>query len=283
MKNETYHSFVPLTTQTVNWGWQSFAKRDVLYYSAHPTVRSSDYFVVTCTVSCVAGPPAGAWLGMNVPPATWALEGGADQGAFVYSPSGFEAGGSGWRGSEGGWKGIGGGNGAMGGDRRLVPRSLVDAVARTFNKPPYSDVEFILPARRRGLEEEEDVHDDRLQATSAAGNMTTDPGQGTLFSTSPVAGTLGPALGEASPSRLSFAKQSQRGDPPYRRIFANKEILRRSEYFEYMLEGGYKETTTGTDVSTFVITEQDFPTDLTREDRWSLFLLWTICCPMILI
>jgi len=235
--------------QTVNWGWQSFAKRSTLYYNAPTAVRETDSFVITCTVSANSGPPAGAWLGYNITPSTWQMD--PDVAAFTYTPKGFEASGSGWRGSEGAWKGVGGGNGAMAGERMVVPKELVDAVARTFDREVYSDVEFVLPDRKR----RKVVSEGHSEAVNTRGYVSTDVGASTL-STSPSAPfTLpGNTLGEATPPAETRDDQQQRQQQQQRRdgiktIWANKEFLRRSEYFESMLEGGFSETAGASPVS----------------------------------
>jgi hypothetical protein len=245
------------TSQTVNWGWQSFAKRNTLYYNAPSAVRESDSFIITCTVSANSGPPAGAWLGYNISNSTWQTDPGSP--GYTYAPKGFEASGSGWRGSEGGWKGVGGGNGAMGGERKVVPKELVDAVARTFDREVYSDVEFVLPERKRRkvvvAGRDSTVPQDVTRAgagtgsNTLAGHVSTDAGMNlNILSSSPSATFgmpgQGHTLGEATPptETREEAQAKAQGDKGYKTIWANKEFLRRSEYFESMLEGGFSET-----------------------------------------
>jgi hypothetical protein len=245
------------TSQTVNWGWQSFAKRNTLYYNAPSAVRESDSFIITCTVSANSGPPAGAWLGYNISNSTWQTDPGSP--GYTYAPKGFEASGSGWRGSEGGWKGVGGGNGAMGGERKVVPKELVDAVARTFDREVYSDVEFVLPERKRrkvivaGRNSTPPQDVTRAGAgtgsNTLAGHVSTDAGMNlNILSSSPSATFgmpgQGHTLGEATPptETREEAQAKAQGDKGYKTIWANKEFLRRSEYFESMLEGGFSET-----------------------------------------
>ena len=142
----------------------------------------------------------------------------------------------------------------MGGERKMVPKGLIEAVARTFDKEIYADVEFVIPDRKpraEGIRQ-----GDKGQSSSStgmgaeAGRPTTDAGA-QVFSTSPQDGLPGLAhtLGEASgpgPSRTGSEVSQTKST---KKIYANKEFLRRSEYFESMLEGGFSETATSPTVS----------------------------------
>ncbi|WVQ84040.1 hypothetical protein IAT38_006185 [Cryptococcus sp. DSM 104549] len=139
-KDASDHTFA---VKTANWGWQAFAKRDLLFQ--HPAVLAADGFVIVCTIQAQPQPPAGFWLGVGLQPG--AGVGGASVG--VNSPRGVGSGGglSAWA-SEGGCGGVAGGTGAGGGAKRVVPREMVVAVGSMLDDPLYSDVEFIFPARR---------------------------------------------------------------------------------------------------------------------------------------
>lgn len=131
----------------------------------------------------------------------------------------------------------------MGGERQVVPKELVDAVARTFDREVYSDVEFVLPDRKRRKVTLEKRQEGAKQGGTGVGYVSNDAGS--TFSTSPsnaFAG-LGNTLGEATPPTESRGTTGEGGDTPgTKTIWANKEFLRRSEYFESMLEGGFSET-----------------------------------------
>jgi hypothetical protein len=142
----------------------------------------------------------------------------------------------------------------MGGERKMIPKGLIEAVARTFDKEIYADVEFVIPdrkARVEGAEQAEKVQISGLGGLNGeAGRPTTDAGA-QMFSTSPQDGIpgLGQTLGEASGSGPNGNVSDERQHKSSRKIFANKEFLRRSEYFESMLEGGFSETAAAPRVS----------------------------------
>jgi hypothetical protein len=150
----------------------------------------------------------------------------------------------------------------MGGERRVVPKELVDAVARTFDREVYSDVEFVLPDRKRGkvvvAGRNSTVPQDGARALSGtgsnalAGHVSTDAGMNlNNLSSSPSAMPgQGHTLGEATPP--TETREEAQGDKGYKTIWANKEFLRRSEYFESMLEGGFSETAGVASVSPLV-------------------------------
>lgn len=91
-----------------------------------------------------------------------------------------------------------------------VPRALVDAVGALFDDPLYSDVEFVLPSRRATK---------APPTINIATTSTDSPGH---TAAQPPAATHPPSRG-------------------HRRILANKRLLKRSEYFEAMFEGGFSE------------------------------------------
>ncbi|KAJ9106283.1 hypothetical protein QFC21_001428 [Naganishia friedmannii] len=247
---------------------KSFARRDTLFYQAPPIVRQMDCFVISCTVSSGACPPAGSWLNMY----------GALPTSVSPSSNAFAASGAGWKGAEGAWKGVSGGNGAIAGARKLLPKSIVDSVGSLFDDEAYSDVEFWLPVRRRTRSEDNargETHaEDRLTDsihqeqegdsmatttnTIAGAPNVTDVAPGNLFAsatstdadfathsssqvTKPhsssdpedVKPTVTMASSPTSPLRAS--------NPYYRKIWANKKILRRGEFFGDLLFGGFTE------------------------------------------
>ena len=148
----------------------------------------------------------------------------------------------------------------MGGERKMVPKGLIEAVARTFDKEIYADVEFVIPDRKARIEGVQPV--DKGQSSSSAGmsgeagRPTTDAGA-QMSSTSPQDGVpgLGNTLGEASGPGPSRSGSDDRQTKLTKRIYANKEFLRRSEYIESMLEGGFSETASSPRVSLFRLTE----------------------------
>lgn len=102
-----------------------------------------------------------------------------------------------------------------------VPRALIDAVGALFDDPLYSDVEFVLPLRRtRGRAVGGGKHAPRTSITTTT--TSTDSPEQTLTAQVPTVAT-GPIAAA------------------HRRIFANKRLLKRSEYFEAMFEGGFSE------------------------------------------
>jgi hypothetical protein len=149
----------------------------------------------------------------------------------------------------------------MGGERKMVPKGLIEAVARTFDKEIYADIEFVIPDRKPRVEGVQQA--DKGQSSSSigmggeAGRPTTDAGA-QMFSTSPQDGVpgLGQTLGEASGPGPSRTGSDDRQAKSTKRIYANKEFLRRSEYFESMLEGGFSETASSPRVSRSKWTEK---------------------------
>lgn len=243
----------------------SFARRDTLFYGA-PTVRANDSFTVTCTVSSGACPPAGTWLNLygNLPST-------ASTPANAFASSG-----AGWKGSEGGWKGLDGGNGAMAGARKLVPKSVVNSFGSLFDDETYSDVEFWLPTRRRrgrksrvrGESERQDLSRELATQVKEQEFTTTNTTTTAVVPfTSPII-TSGTALttslsndtemlsvtspsntSEPIPTEQAMATEQPEvstprappADPYYRKIWANKKILRRGEFFSDLLFGGFAE------------------------------------------
>ncbi|WWC59204.1 uncharacterized protein I303_101754 [Kwoniella dejecticola CBS 10117] len=59
-KDASDHTFA---VKTANWGWQAFAKRDVLFQN--PQVLHTDSFMIICTIQAQPQPPAGIWLGVG--------------------------------------------------------------------------------------------------------------------------------------------------------------------------------------------------------------------------
>ncbi|GHJ88399.1 hypothetical protein NliqN6_4801 [Naganishia liquefaciens] len=241
------------SSKTVNWGWQSFARRDTLYYLA-PAVREADAFVITCTVSSNACPPAGAWLNLysalpsNASPTANALPAQSER----------------WTGSEGGWKGVAGGNGAVTGARKLVPKAVVDSFASLFDDETYSDVEFWLPSRssryrnaqntstlKNGVRQEDDNERTTTNTTTTTIAQIGPP----LASTSPSASPLSEAEPQEQSTmtrpmqRTSAAETtSTHSNHPltvpqrhFRKIWANKKILMRGEFFKDLLSGTFSE------------------------------------------
>lgn len=188
----------------------------------------------------------------------------------------FTASGAGWKGAEGAWKGIGGGNGAIAGARKLLPKSIVDSVGSLFDDEAYSDVEFWLPIRKRRRSEgdnrketrEEDRLTDSIHREEESDSMITAMMVGTSHFTAPAPGSL---FGNATSTDADFATHSAsqlnkphdspdtsdigpsvvKTSPPttpvpvsnpfYRKIWANKKILRRGEFFGDLLFGGFTE------------------------------------------
>lgn len=246
----------------------SFARRDTLYYSAPAMIRTTDAFLIVCTVASAPTPPAGAWLGLPAPTIPY---------SGVGPTSAFSTSGTGWTGSEGNWRGVGGGATLSAGERRIVPKALVNAFGELFDDELYSDIEFIIPSRRRRAsgdqsrrvqivsegERERDgsggPNDTSQQVGGSFLNSPTSTDAGSNATNSNAGTTTGNFPGSVSPS-LSSGQTHQTAEvlvPPgsydnvtqetrrggYRKIFANKKILRRSEYFEAMFEGGFSETT----------------------------------------
>lgn len=166
----------------------------------------------------------------------------------------------------------------MGGQRRLVPKGLIEAFAKTFDKELYSDVEFVILSRKGGSKEppvalsEQPPQDIEMRPPESAGlqshqaggdlssrkDESTSPpppliGENLWASTSPThapldGSTTQHALGEATPIESHSTRElpgvenkSSHAAPHRRTIWANKDILRRSEYFEAMLDSGFKE------------------------------------------
>lgn len=234
----------------------SFARRDTLYYSA-PAVRDADAFIITCTVSSDACPPAGAWLNLyralpsNVSPVTNSLPA---QGAR-------------WTGSDGGWKGVAGGNGAMTGARKLVPKTVVDSFASLFDDETYSDVEFWLPSRSKRSRKVQDKHTPMEGGQHDIGhepttiNMTTTTtaqsvspplavassstslsNDAELLTESPEKHSVRSAdAGQMTQSSTISAPSLKIPHSHYRKIWANKKILLRGEFFEDLLSGTFSE------------------------------------------
>ncbi|WRT65011.1 uncharacterized protein IL334_001952 [Kwoniella shivajii] len=168
-KDASDHTFA---VKTANWGWQAFAKRDSLFQ--HPQVLSTDSFMIVCTIQAQPQPPAGLWLGVGLQPSQQGLIN--PNGGNVGSGGGLSA----WASSDGSAGGVAGGTAAAGGVKRVVPKDLISSVGSMLDDPLYSDVEFVIPARRGS------------------------------------------------------------GSAP-RRIYANKKLLNRCDYFEAMFNGGFKE------------------------------------------
>lgn len=133
-KDASDHTFA---VKTANWGWQAFAKRDLVFL--HPSVMATDSFVIVCTIQAQPQPPAGFWLGVGLQPG---------QGVGV-NTRGIGSGGglSAWS-TEHGYGGVAGGTTAGGGARKVVPKDLITSVGSLLDDPLYSDVEFIIPSRR---------------------------------------------------------------------------------------------------------------------------------------
>ena len=109
--------------KTANWGWQQFAKRDVVFQ--HSTVQQSDNFIIVCTLQAQSQPPAGYWLGLGITPnAPYVAANTVMTGRSVGSGGGLSA----WAGGAGASGGVAGGTTAGGGVKRVVPRGLVSAV-----------------------------------------------------------------------------------------------------------------------------------------------------------
>lgn len=130
-KDASDHTFA---VKTANWGWQQFAKRDVLF--KHPLPLATDSFVITCTIQAQPQPPAGYWLGMGIPPSAdvrasetqtlpsaMRTENGPTT-RHVGSGGGLSA----WSGGQGASGGVAGGTTAGAGVKRVVPRELVTGV-----------------------------------------------------------------------------------------------------------------------------------------------------------
>ncbi len=94
-KDASDHTFA---VKTANWGWQQFAKRDLLFVNPH--VLAADSFTIVCTIQAQPQPPAGYWLGVGLrprDPTTQPQAVTAVQGRDVGSGGGLSA----WAGGEG--------------------------------------------------------------------------------------------------------------------------------------------------------------------------------------
>lgn len=195
-----------------------------------------------------------------------------------------------WTGSEGGWKGVAGGNGALAGARKLVPKVVVNSFGSLFNDETYSDVEFWLPSRRRrnkkkaqgevaameGVEQESNHEFATTNTTTNTTITTTHLPSSKVLGTSPsnslsndgeLLGDRPPATKFASstsgcettrPDAESAApgtSSSPPHNPYYRKIWANKKILRRGDFFKDLLSGGFSE---GNDPPVGTQSERDF-------------------------
>ncbi|WVR04439.1 hypothetical protein IAU60_001442 [Kwoniella sp. DSM 27419] len=138
-KDASDHTFA---VKTANWGWQAFAKRDTLFQ--HPQVLATDSFTIFCTIMPQPQPPAGVWLGVGLqPPGGGLVQPNAPKG--VGSGGGLSA----WASVDGSCGGVAGGTAAAGGVKRVVPKDLVWSVGTMLDDPLYSDIEFIIPSKRR--------------------------------------------------------------------------------------------------------------------------------------
>lgn len=164
----------------------------------------------------------------------------------------------------------------MAGARKLVPKSVVNSFGSLFDDETYSDVEFWLPTRRRrgrkaharGESERQDLSREMASHVKEQEFATTNTTTTTVVhSTSPVISTgtsLTTSLSNdaemlsiASPSNTSepipteqamvieqpevSTPRATSADPYYRKIWANKKILRRGEFFSDLLFGGFAE------------------------------------------
>lgn len=120
-KDASDHTFA---VKTANWGWQAFAKRDLVFL--HPSVMTTDSFVIVCTIQAQPQPPAGFWLGVGLQPG---------QGVGV-NTRGIGSGGglSAWS-TEHGYGGVAGGTTAGGGARKVVPKDLITSVGSLLDDP----------------------------------------------------------------------------------------------------------------------------------------------------
>ncbi|WWC87241.1 uncharacterized protein L201_002129 [Kwoniella dendrophila CBS 6074] len=176
-KDASDHTFA---VKTANWGWQAFAKRDTLFQN--PQVLQSDSFIIICTIQAQSQPPAGLWLGIGLQPSSTTQNNIGGGGLLNHNGGKIGSGGglSAWSTLDGSAGGVAGGTSAAGGIKRVVPKELISSVGSMLDDPLYSDVEFVIPAKR---------------------------------------GT---------------------GSAP-RRIYANKKLLKRCDYFQAMFHGGFKE------------------------------------------
>jgi hypothetical protein len=177
-----------------------------------------------------------------------------------------------WTGSEGGWKGVAGGNGALAGARKLVPKVVVNSFGSLFNDETYSDVEFWLPSRRRrnkkaqgeatameGVEQESGHEFATTNTTTITATQLTSPkilgtspsnslsNDGELLGDRPPAKKLAASPSESEATRpdadsaAPVISESTSHNPYYRKIWANKKILRRGDFFKDLLSGGFSE------------------------------------------
>lgn len=134
--------------------------------------------------------------------------------------------------------------------RKLVPKNLVESFGGLCDDPLYSDVVFLLPVRsgknsdrntRVDVEGNTGFRDASLFTSPAAQTDETSPttmgGQADVSASGPVTAghlNLGPTLRSSSsvpPNKTRFKK-----------VYAIKRILRRSDYFVGMFDSGFSES-----------------------------------------
>jgi hypothetical protein len=126
-KDASDHTFA---VKTANWGWQQFAKREVLFQD--PLVQQADCFVISCTIQAQPQPPAGYWLGIGLPPSVPFVSANTVAGTKAVGTGG---GLSAWAGGSGASGGVAGGVTAAGGVKKVVPRDLVNSLGDMLDDP----------------------------------------------------------------------------------------------------------------------------------------------------
>jgi hypothetical protein len=169
-----------------------------------------------------------------------------------------------WSGSSGGWKGIAGGNGAMATQqaRKLVPKSLVDSFGGLCDDPAYSDVAFLLPSRsnrskripeeaRAGIETSRDASpfsehaaqtDETTSPTTVVGSFGLDNVMAQPPGFLPTTSVPDDSTGREG---MSSRQQPKTHSTRYRKVYAIKKMLRRSDYFVGMFDSGFSEGSAG--------------------------------------
>lgn len=186
----------------------------------------------------------------------------------------------------------------MAGARKLMPKMVVNSFGSLFNDETYSDVEFWLPSRRRkykkvlgeaaavdGVQQESGHEFAKTNTTTTTTSaQVTSP---MLLGNSPSTSLSNDAelhgdsptkqfstlTGAVDATQLAGGDLHPAGSSPgnasnayYRKIWANKKILRRGEFFKDLLSGSFSE---GNDppVSQFAWTQLRLPQLLFIESR----------------